>query len=503
MRETLDESSDAVRPRRHRRARSPLALMAVTALWVAVALFLVNAVGGAPSSAAEAGATAEGMSLGDALREHFPRQRVALSLFLLACSAFFSATEVAFFSLHKLRVRAMRESDHALARLAARLLEHPGNLLTTILMGNSIVNVLLSVVLAPRLEALFSSLFLEAPAAAASATAVFVSTAILVLFGEILPKTMVVWQSEAYAQFASIPIAAIDWLMRPLRDSMILFTAFLFRITQFSQVRPAPFMTDEEFKSVLSEGEAVGVIEEDERRMIQGILEFGQVMVREILIPRPDVVALREDASIEEALALFREQEYARIPVFRENLDHITGVLYAKDLLPGFSSGQTGGPIRPLLRKPLFVPETMSIADFIKTAQHMRMHLAVVVDEYGGTEGIVTLQDALREIVGEIGEEALEQKPPYETVGNGLYRVEGNLPLDALEELTGVPVSDEEHTTVAGFLMDLSEKVLDVGDQVEHEGVRYQIEAMDKRRVARVLIQVPVETSDRTEAAGR
>jgi len=492
----LEDTSDAARPKPSGSARSPVAVFVVTGLWVAVALLLVNAVGGSVSSSETAAPAVDSAVSGETLSAHFPPERILLSLFLLACSAFFSATEVAFFSLHKLRVRAMRESDHLLSRLAAHLLDHPGNLLTTILMGNSIVNVLLSVVLAPRLEALFSSVFTGAPVAAAYAVAVFLSTAILVLFGEILPKIIVVWQSEAFARTAAVPIFLVDRILAPVRDGIILLTGFLFRVTRFSRVRVAPFMTDEEFKSLLSEGEAVGVIEEDERRMIQGILDFGQVMVRDILIPRPDVIALTDDATVGEALDLFREHEYARMPVYRDNLDHITGVLYAKDLLPGFTSGQTGAPILPLLRKPLFVPETMSIAAFVKTAQRMHMHLAIVVDEYGGTEGLVTLQDALREIVGEIGEEALEQKPHYESVGEGLYRVEGNLPLDELEQLTGIPVRDEEHTTVAGFLMDLSEKVLEAGDQVEHEGVQYTVETMERKRVARVLIKVPARTEE-------
>lgn len=468
-----------------------------TAGWVVIVLLLINSFGGtADPPTADQAATLK--QVHHSLGELFPAERVMAALFLLCCSAFFSATEVAYFSLHKIRIRAMRESDQVLDRLAAKMLDHPGNLLTTILMGNSMVNVLISIVIAPQLEEFFAQVF-TLPTSASYIIAVILSTAILVTFGEIMPKVIVVWRSESYARFAAAPIYLVDRVLAPLRNVMIGMTGLIFRLTRFSRVASAPFMTDEEFVSLLSDGEAVGVIEEDERRMIEGILESSDIMVREILIPRPDVVAMSEDAEISDALATLRESEYARVPVYRGNLDHITGVLYMKDLLPSVALGKTDLPIKPLLRKPLFVPETMTAADFIKTAQRMHMHIAVVVDEYGGTEGIVTLQDALREMIGEIGDEALEQQPPYELVGEGLYRVEGNLSLDDLQQLTGAPVEDEEHTTVAGFLMDLSEKVLQEGDRVEHAGVEYLVERVEKKRVAQVLIKVPSRPSEGEE----
>ena len=479
------------------RSRRTLFSLGMAACWVASVLVVAHGMAQWGDGAVAAGAEATPVHVADSspgflarFNESFSSGRLMVSLLLLACSAFFSATEVAFFSLHKLRVRAMRESDHYLSRRAAQLLDHPGNLLTTILMGNNIVNVLLTIVLAPKLEELFAA-SLGLPSAASYLVAGIISMAILVLFGEITPKVIAVLRNESFACFAALPIAGVDWLLAPLRNAMLGLVGFLFRVTRFSQVRPAPFMTDEEFKSLLSDGQAVGVIEEDERRMIEGVLEAGDIVVREILIPRPDVVALPEQATIADALVVLREQEYARVPVYEDNLDHITGVLYVKDLLQSVAMGKTDQPIRPLLRKPLFVPETMNAADFIKTAQRMHMHLAIVVDEFGGTEGLVTLHDALREVVGDIGDEVLEETPPYEVVGEGVYRVEGNLPLDELQDLTGVPVEDEEHTTVAGFLMDLSEKVLDAGDRVVHEGIEYTVEAMEKKRVARILIRVP------------
>jgi putative hemolysin len=253
---------------------------------------------------------------------------------------------------------------------------------------------------------------------------------------------------------------------------------------------PAPFITDDEFLSVLSEGEATGAIERGEREMIQGILEFSEVMLKEVLVPRPDMIALHEAATIREAVDLFREQEYARMPVYRENLDDITGILYAKDLLPFAEQSDVDRPITPLLRKAHFVPETMTVAGFVKMAQRLRTHMAIVVDEYGGTEGLITLQDALREVVGDIGDDVEEGSPGYTKLQEGVYRIDGSLSLHELEELTGVPFEDEEHTTVAGFLMDKTDKIPGVGDRIEHAGVKFTVEKMDGKRVALLRLQV-------------
>ncbi len=411
---------------------------------------------------------------------------------LLVCSAFFSSAELAFFSIHQLRLRSLRESPRMLDRLVARLMEHPGDLLTTILMGNCVVNVGLGVVFGGRVEQAFQAR-LPLPAAASYALAVFSCTAALLFCGEITPKIAVVYFSEPYARAAAVPIFIIDRLLSPLRAIILQFVAFLFKITLFSQMRPAPFMTDEEFLSVLSEGEATGVIEEDERFMIQGIMKFSDVTVREVLTPRPDMVTLPAEASVREALEQFRTHEYARVPVCEGDLDHICGILFAKDLLPKVICEHFDDPIRPLVRKAHFVPHMMSCSDFLKTAQRLRAHIAIVVDEFGGTEGLVTLQDAIREVVGDVGEDARETKKLYAEIQPGVYRLDGRLPLDELEQLTGKPVEDDEHTTVAGFLMKQADKVPAPGDKIKHDGVLYVIEEVWGKRIARVRMQAPKE----------
>jgi CBS domain containing-hemolysin-like protein len=462
-------------------------------LWIGVVVVCVNLAGGHASSADPALVTpAANVDTPLALASWdtvFTPGIITLTLILLGLSAFFSASEIAFFSLHKLELRALAGSPNSLDQLVVRLMRHPGDLLTSILMGNSIVNVLIGVLLATPAHTFFEGV-LGMTAATSYVAAVASTTTVLVFFGEILPKLIVVRQSRAYARIAAPAVYLLHFVIRPLRSGVLFIIAIVFRVTRFSEVPPAPFMTDDEFKSLLSDSEALGVLQTDERQMIQGILDFGDHMVREILVPRPDVIALPEAATVREALTLFRKEQCARMPVYAGDLDTIAGILYAKELLPKVAQGRLDDPILPLVRKPHYVPETMTIADFMKMAQRTRSHMAIVVDEYGGTEGLVTLQDALSTVIGDIDDE--EEASEYcHDLGHGAYRVDGAFTLSDLETLTGLSPADEEHTTLAGFLMAKSDKVLNIGDEITFEGVLFRVEKMDGRRVIKVRIQVP------------
>jgi len=410
-----------------------------------------------------------------------------VTLILVGLSAFFSASEVAFLSLNNVELRSMGASSSWLLRLIAHLMTRPGSLLTTILMGNTIVNIILSITIAEPLADVFKHAFL-APAPYAYAASVVLTTCVLLFFGEISPKVIAALQPRAFAITAVVPLYLIYQVMTPFRYVAMLFVGFIFRITRLSEVRPAPFLTDDEFLSILSESEASGIIEEEERHMIEGILEFGDVTLDEILVPRPDIIGIREEASISEALETVRMHEYARMPVYREDLDHITGILYAKDLLPVMEEGGLDRPVSAYMRRPHFAPATMSVGNFVKMAQRLRIHIAIVVDEFGGTEGLVTLQDAIREVVGDIGEEDDEEEPMLTTVGPGEWQIGGNCPLEEFEQHIGITSGDEEHTTVAGFLMSLSDKILKPGDELEYSGLHFVIREVDKKRVTRVMV---------------
>lgn len=481
--------TDTRTPQWHRRRALPTRA-AVVAVCVAGGIAL------AAGDSLTAPFTADGQT---GLSAAFPPLRGLAVLFLLAASAFFSASEVAFFSTSRVRLRAMREHGGGLAALAARLMDEPSEVLATILMGNSLVNVLLGITLGEALAKL-----LQSPAGlhagAAYGLSLLITTLVLVFFVEMLPKALTLPRADRLALAAAPGIWMAGLVLRPLRVIVTWLTGLLFRLTRLSELPPAPFLTDEEFLLVLEDGGAPGVIEEDERQMIRGILQFGDKTVRDILVPRLDIVALPESATAADALAVFREHEYARMPVYRDNLDTILGLVYAKDLIQCLDDNRMDSPVTALMRQAHFVPETMTLADFMKHVQRYHAHLAVVVDEYGGTRGIVTLQDALREVVGDIGDDGDDSEDPRcEQIGPGEFLVDGSYSLEKLETLTGIRAEDEEHTTLAGFLMSRAERVLNPGDHLELDGVSYRIEAVNGKRVTRVRLWIRAEPDDAPE----
>jgi len=224
--------------------------------------------------------------------------------------------------------------------------------------------------------------------------------------------------------------------------------------------------------------------------MIRRILDFHDAQLREILVPRMDIVAIPEDATVGQAFEIYRQQQYSRMPVYRDDLDHITGVLFAKDLLPSIREGELDALVKALARPPHFVPETMTVQGFIRRVQRLRSHLAIVVDEYGGTEGIVTLHDAIEKVVGDIRDETDEEEYEHQQISEGVYRVSGSLPLDEIAEITGVRLEDEEHQTVAGFLMNKTDRVLSVGDRISVSGMTFTVERVEGKRVSAVRVEL-------------
>ncbi len=414
---------------------------------------------------------------------------VLLGLVLLLCvSGFFSAVEVAFFSLHRVRLRALSQEQGVIGRVITGLMRHPAQLLNTILIGNMITNIVIGVLLPPRLED-----YLEVATGlgtiASSAITVLVATVLVLFVSEITPKVLAVSVAEPLARASAVPMLVLDWVFAPARWASLRITELLFRVTRFNDIPPAPFLTDEEIISVFADSEGQGVIEEAEGQMIQAILVSGNTQVKEILVPRPDIVAIERGASVREALELFREHAFSRMPVYQDNLDHITGVIVAKDLLPYVVRGEVERSIGPLARRASFVPETMTIREFIRYSQRKHMHMSIAVDEYGGTEGLVTLDDALEEVVGDIRDAAAVNGKRYKRLAKGCYRVEGSMPLDDLSRLLGVELESAAHETAAGYLMHHLGKIPEPGDTIERESVLFTVEEVQGKRASALRVE--------------
>lgn len=249
-----------------------------------------------------------------------------------------------------------------------------------------------------------------------------------------------------------------------------------------------PFMSEHEIRSMAEVGHEEGSIEEEEKELIHSIFEFGDTIVREVMVPRPDIIAVEDHEGLRQVQEMVLQHGYSRLPVYKEDLDDVIGVAYAKDVLKALHQGRSNTPLREIVRRAHFVPESKKVADLLKQMQKDKFHIAMVTDEYGSVSGLVTLEDILEELVGEITDEYDVEEPNIEPVGDDRFRVNGRLPIDELEELLDTELPHEEWDTVGGLLMGLIGDIPWQGQSVDFQGVNFKAEKVQGRRIAKVLI---------------
>lgn len=392
-------------------------------------------------------------------------------------SAYFSATETAFSSLNRIRIKNMAERGNKRAALALKLSENYDGMLSTILIGNNIVNI--------ASASLATVIFVKMLGAEAGASVSTVVTTIVVLiFGEVSPKSIAKESPEQFAMF-SAPF---------LQFFMILLTPANFLFKQWKKVLSAiikpsddPGITEEELLTIVQEAEKEGGIDEQEGCLIKNAIEFTELEAMEIATPRIDVTAVSVEAGQEEIAALFCQTGYSRLPVFENNIDHILGIIYQKDFYNKVY--QKKDSIRSIIRPALFVTKSKKIGIMLKELQKRKTHIAVVVDEFGGTMGIVTLEDILEELVGEIWDEHDVVVHEIEKISNQEYIVLGSASIDKLFEELG---KDEEfeYSTVSGWIMDLAGRIPGEKESFTYENLTVEVVKMKDRRVEKVRIKL-------------
>jgi len=405
---------------------------------------------------------------------------------LILLSGLFSASETAFFSLNTLRLERLAREGNEKARELLKLLHSPADLIATILVGNEMVNV----GIASTSAVLFVRLFGEELGAA---LAVPVTVLTLLIFGEVTPKTLAIKYAERYAFFILPFIKLVYYLTYPVRTVLVGFASLLlkpFGVELFSSPRA---ITDEEFMLLVSEGAREGTIEEEEKELIDRTLDLGEILVKEIMVPKHRIFALKEETPVREALELLKDVKFSRIPVYKDSLDHITGILYTRRILPlTLKPEDFDRPVKDFVSEPYLVPEFLTIDRLLEEMQRTKRHMAVVVDEYGNTAGIVTLDDILREIVGELPDEKENScQPEFEEIGKGLFRFSGQTPIDELKEVLNLDDDEllEEVDTVSGLVMAILKKIPKEGDSFIYRGFRFTVEAMDGNRVGSVVVE--------------
>ena len=409
-------------------------------------------------------------------------------LILLFFSAFFSASETALTALGKLRIRALLEKEGEKAKGISLWASDPNRFLATILVGNNVANIGASVLAAFIAMRIFQGEL--TPKIAWGVTGVM--TFIILTFGELIPKTFARDNAEKIALKTIGFLRGLSFILSPFIKLLLYISKGTLRIFGRKAVEPGTFMTEEEIRILIGLGEEEGVLEEEEREMIESIFEFGDTKVQEVMIPRTEMVCIGINTKLEDILSLVAKVGYSRIPVYEGKVDNIMGLLYAKDLLRLWGRHQEEGLVlKDFVRQPYFVPETKKVNQLLREFQRNKIHMAIVVDEYGGVAGLITLEDLIEEIVGEIEDE-------YDTGGGKIEHLEGgDLLVDAridigeLNEELGISLPEEEGVeTLAGFITNLLGRVPPSGEVIEREGLKIRVVEATKRRIGKVKISV-------------
>lgn len=402
-------------------------------------------------------------------------------LLCVVLSAYFSATETAFSTFNKIRVKNLAEKGNKRAIRALELSENYDTLISTILIGNNIVNIL-----GASLATLYFTDLLKDGALAQFATTIStaVMTLIVLTFGEISPKTLAKQLPEKFVLFSTPLISLLVIIFTPLSFIFKLLQNLLSKIFKAEEDQG---MTEEELISIIEEATVEGDLDEEESTLIKSAIEFNELEVGDIFTPRIDITAVRSDISTEELAKVFTESGYSRIPIYDDDLDNIHGIVYYKDF---FSDAHTAGiPISEIVKPVMYVTKTQKINDVLKDLQEKQMHLAIVTDEYGSTAGLVTLEDILEEIVGEIWDEHDEIVEEIKEVGEGEYIVSGRANLEKLFEELEIELDEElDATTVNGWAMKILERIPEEGDSFDELGLTVRVLKMDGRRIEDLYI---------------
>ena len=395
---------------------------------------------------------------------------------LVAFSAYFSATETAFSSLNRTRLRVLAEKGDKRAALACSLSEQYDKMLTSILIGNNIVNIALS--------SLCTLLFIHLMGDGGATVATAVATVVVLVFGEVTPKSLAKESPERFAMFSAPFLRAVMWVLSPFAWLFSQLKKLVGRVVRSGGERP---MTQEELLMLVDEVQQEGGLDKDEHELLRSAIEFTDRDAEDILTHRVDLEAVPADASPEEVARVFGESRFSRLLVYGTDIDDIVGVIHQSDF---YADGLQGGkPLSALMTPPLFVPKSIRISVLLRLLQRKKAHIAVVTDGYGGTLGIVTMEDILEELVGEIWDEHDEVVEDIRREGAGVWTVSGGADLYRLLDRLGLDGRQVESASVTGWVMERLGRVPEPGDVFTEGPWRITVTAADERRVRQLRVE--------------
>jgi len=408
--------------------------------------------------------------------------QIGLLIVLLLGSGFFSASETSLMSLSKIRIRYMEEEGVKGAKLVSSLIEKSSDLLSSILVGNNVVNIAATSVS----TSLFISIFGDGGVAIATA----VMTVLVLIFGEITPKTIAANSPEKIAVIVSKPISIIMKITKPIVWVFNLLTGIIFKIMGIENDGVKPFITEEELKAMVNVSHEEGVLEIEEREIINNVFQFGDMQAKEAMIQRLDMVAVNIEDSYDEIIELFKSEKLSRLPVYQESIDDIVGILNIKDIIFLSDEEIKNFNIKNYVREAFFTYEFKKITQLLEEMKKEKSQMAIVVDEYGGTAGLLTIEDLVEVIVGDIDDEYDEEEEEIVKVSDNEYLVEGSTKISDVNEQIGINFESDEFDSIGGFIIGYLKRIPEENELIEVGNVKFSVESIDKNRINKIRIFV-------------
>lgn len=419
-----------------------------------------------------------------------PIIQLIIIFILLALSAFFSSSETALTTVNKHKLRTLIDEGNKSAAKVIKVTENSGKLLSTILIGNNIVNISASALATTLCTNVFGNKYVG--------IATGILTLFVLVFGEITPKTLATRYAIKLSLIFVYPISVLMVIFTPVIWLLNILTGVIFKILRVNPDENANAMTESELRTIVDVSQEEGVIEQEEHFMISNVVDFGDALSKDIMIPRTDVICADVNSTYEELVKLFMDETYSRIPIYEESKDHIIGLLYLKDLF--FYTQKTDMKyfdLRSILRKPLFVYEYQKTSQIFSDMKTSSVTMAIVLDEYGITSGIITMEDLIEEIVGEIRDEYDEnENDVIRKLADDTYDIDASIKLDDLNDALHTNMHSEDYDSLAGFVIEVMDKLPSEGEETDYENLHFKVSQVYRNRIERIILTINETNND-------
>lgn len=413
--------------------------------------------------------------------------QILIVIGLLALSAFFSSSETAMMAVNKIRVRNLADAGLSSAQTLMKVLDNQPKMLSAILIGNNIVNISASSLATILVTRAFGDMYVGVGTG--------ILTLLVLIFGEITPKTSATLYSETMALRFAKPIYMIMQVLTPVIFIVDKLSQGVLRLLHVDPNKKQDAITEDELRTIVEVSHEEGVIESDEKKMIYNVFDFGDSVAKDIMVPRIDMTFINVDATFSEVIEVFREVKYTRYPVYEETTDNVIGIINIKDLL--LTENQKKFCIRDYLREPLYTYEFKKTAELMVELRKTQNNIAIVLDEYGATAGLITLEDMLEEIVGEIRDEYDEDEEDLiRRIGPREYVVEAAMKLDDLNDQLGLDLESEDYDSIGGFIIGLLDHLPEEGEEVTHKTLRFVVDKVDRNRIDKIHLYIQEEETE-------